>query len=104
MQKEMLRRTFLKIGAGAGAATLLGGAALIDGRDIEPSRPVVRNYDLPTSKLPVGYPALRVLIFADPHVGCPSMTLARLGEMVAAANTLRPDIILVAGDMYLDSN
>ncbi|PZQ99800.1 MAG: metallophosphoesterase [Cereibacter sphaeroides] len=45
---------------------------------------------------------LRLLLFADPHVGGPQMPLARLREAVEAANALQPDLIAVMGDYLAD--
>jgi predicted MPP superfamily phosphohydrolase len=48
-----------------------------------------------------GLPAgtrLRVLLIADTHEGWPDMPPARLEAIVAQANALKPDLILLAGD------
>ncbi len=53
-----------------------------------------------THRLP-GLPAgtrLRVLLFSDTHFGRPDMPEARLHALVAQANALKPDLILLAGD------
>jgi predicted MPP superfamily phosphohydrolase len=42
--------------------------------------------------------SLRIAVLADFHVGDPWMSLARVEEIVAAANALAPDLILLLGD------
>jgi predicted MPP superfamily phosphohydrolase len=41
---------------------------------------------------------VRVVLMSDLHAGRPDMPAARLSSIVAAANALRPDLILLAGD------
>jgi uncharacterized protein len=58
---------------------------------------VQANHRLP------GLPAatrLRVLLIADTHHGWPDMPEARLRTIVAQANALKPDLILLAGDYH----
>lgn len=55
-----------------------------------------------THRLP-GLPAgsrLRVLLMADTHHGWPDMPPTRLAAIVAQANALKPDLILLAGDYH----
>lgn len=47
--------------------------------------------------LPAGQ-KVRVLLLADTHEGWPDMPPARLQAVVAQANALKPDLILLAGD------
>jgi len=43
-------------------------------------------------------PKLRAVVLADLHAGAPTMTVERVRGIVARANTLRPDIVLLLGD------
>lgn len=59
--------------------------------------PVVVEQTHRLAGLPAGQ-ALRVLLIADTHEGWPDMPPARLEAIVAQANALKPDLILLAGD------
>lgn len=87
------RRTFLKGVAAFTAGTAgLGGYALA-----EPFRLVVTRYRV----TPRGWPAglkLRAAVIADLHICEPFMGLARVAQIVARANALSPDIVLLPGD------
>lgn len=45
---------------------------------------------------------LRALLLADIHVAGPDMPPERLERIVAKANSLRPDVVLIAGDLVSD--
>lgn len=63
----------------------------------EPSRQRVTRYRL----TPRGWPErrrLRLAVISDLHVGGPHVSLARVTEIVAAANALEPDLTLLLGD------
>ncbi|HYI91772.1 MAG TPA: metallophosphoesterase, partial [Beijerinckiaceae bacterium] len=89
------RRFFLKSLVGS-AAALLGTGAYAFG--IEPAfRLRVQRYAL----VPHGWPAglnLRLAVLADLHAGEPHMPVSRVEEIVAAANGLGADVIVVLGD------
>lgn len=59
--------------------------------------PVVVEASHRLSGLPSGT-TLRVILIADTHEGWPDMPPARLEAVVAQANALKPDLILLAGD------
>lgn len=59
--------------------------------------PVVVEQGHRLAGLPPGK-TLRVLLIADTHEGWPDMPPARLEAIVAQANALKPDLILLAGD------
>jgi len=61
--------------------------------------PVVVSETRRLPGLPPGT-SLRVLLIADTHHGWPDMPPARLDALVAQANALRPDLILLAGDYH----
>jgi predicted MPP superfamily phosphohydrolase len=59
--------------------------------------PVVVEASHRLAGLPAGT-TLRVLLIADTHEGFPDMPPARVEAIVAQANALKPDLILLAGD------
>lgn len=66
------------------------------------SDPIVRRTTL--ALLPERGPdeELRLLLISDIHVAGPDMTPKRLARIVAMINGLRPDIVLIAGDLISD--
>ncbi|MEA3039122.1 MAG: uncharacterized protein QOE79_1635 [Sphingomonadales bacterium] len=66
--------------------------------------PVIRDATVGLPDWPVGAPPLRVLLLSDVHVGAPDMTPERLAGIVAQANALAPDVVLIAGDFISDKN
>jgi uncharacterized protein len=69
---------------------------------VEPGRLVVREIQVATPKWPQGRAPLRIVALGDLHVGSPFIDLARLEEIVARANALRPDVIVLLGDYIAD--
>lgn len=68
------------------------------------SDPVVRHTDL---TLPPGdgdHEDLRLLLISDIHVAGPDMPPQRLARIVAQINQVRPDIVLIAGDLVSDKS
>ena len=61
--------------------------------------PIVRRAILPVAGRPTGQPPLRILVIADIHVAGPDMPPARLKRIVARLNSLKPDLVLIAGDL-----
>lgn len=61
--------------------------------------PIVRRATLPVAELPTGQQPLRILVIADIHVAGPDMPPERLTRLVARLNLLRPDLVLIAGDL-----
>ena len=62
------------------------------------SEPLVRETRVAVRDWPVGARPVRMLLMSDIHVAGPDMPPARLEAIVAQANGLRPDVILIAGD------
>lgn len=50
------------------------------------------------------YEPLKIVVASDFHVGCPSVTLKDLEEIVLRINALEPDIVLLPGDFVTDNN
>jgi predicted MPP superfamily phosphohydrolase len=59
--------------------------------------PVVEQVRLPLAGLPPGQ-EIRVLHLTDTHFGYPDMRTGRLLRIVAQANALKPDLIVLTGD------
>ena len=59
--------------------------------------PVIVRHEYVLKGLPPGT-RLTVLLFSDTHYGRPDMPAERLASIVAQANALKPDLILLAGD------
>ncbi|MEA3033130.1 MAG: uncharacterized protein QOH86_1146 [Sphingomonadales bacterium] len=66
--------------------------------------PIVREAAVALPDWPAGAPPMRVLLLSDVHVGAPDMTPERLTGIVAQANALAPDVVLIAGDFISDKN
>lgn len=95
MRPRLSRRFFLKSLLGS-AAALLGTGAYAFG--LEPAfRLRVQSYALVPPNWPAGL-TLRMAVLADLHAGEPLMSLARVEAIVAAANALRPDLMVLLGD------
>lgn len=64
--------------------------------------PIVRTTDVQLSGLAPDAPPLRLLLISDLHVAGPDMPPSRLLRIVRQANALKPDIVLIAGDLISD--
>jgi predicted MPP superfamily phosphohydrolase len=90
----MISRRRVLIGAGVVGALGLAGDAFA----IEPAfRLVVTRYRLTPARWPVGL-SLKIAVIADLHACEPWMSAARVGRIAALANSLDPDLTLLAGD------
>jgi uncharacterized protein len=89
------RRNFLKALAWLGGSVTPFGAYAVG---VEPLlRLSIAEYKLSPSGWPQGQ-KLRVVVLSDIHAVDPWMTTARIRSIVAKANTLNADIILLLGD------
>jgi predicted MPP superfamily phosphohydrolase len=61
--------------------------------------PVVRRAEVALTGLTE---PLRAVLLSDIHVGGPDMPPERLARIVAQVNALRPDLVLIAGDLVSD--
>ena len=77
--------------------TLAGWAYWTATRD-----PLVREARITLPGWPAGAAPLRVVLTSDIHVAGPDMPPARLERIVARINALRPDVVLIAGDLVSD--
>lgn len=80
------------------AAGVLGASSGAYGFGYQPFEgPVVTRYALTPEGWPPGL-RVRIAVLADLHAGAPLMTARRVAEIVAAANALEPDMVLLLGD------
>lgn len=61
--------------------------------------PVIERIAIPLEGLPPET-RIRLLLIADTHAGYPDMPRRRLERIVAQANALKPDLIVLAGDYH----
>ena len=61
--------------------------------------PLVRTARVELRGLPQGTPAIRIALLSDIHVAGPDMPPSRLARIVSQVNDLRPDLVLIAGDL-----
>lgn len=94
---KLSRRGFMGL---MGAVPVVAGAAYVS--VIEPFRLATTSYTLSSPKWPQGYPPLTIAALGDPHVGCPSVSLSRLEDIVSEMNALQADIILLLGDYLIE--
>lgn len=64
--------------------------------------PVVKRTEVMLEGLPPGTPPIRVVLMSDLHVIAPDMPPERLARIVAQVNTLKPDLVAIAGDFVSD--
>ena len=60
--------------------------------------PVIARYTVSLKNWPAGAPPLRIVQLSDIHFGWPDMPADRIARIVAQANALQPDIIVLTGD------
>lgn len=61
--------------------------------------PVIHRATVPVADWPAGQPPLTVLLLSDIHVAGPDMPPERLSRIVGRLNRLKPDLVLIAGDL-----
>lgn len=93
---NLTRRRFLQ-GAGAMVALGAGGTAYAVG--LEPHmRLVVSEWAVPHAHWPKDMPPLRIVVLTDIHASDPWMPAERIRGIVAHANALKPDVVVLLGD------
>ncbi|ALH81419.1 metallophosphoesterase [Sphingopyxis macrogoltabida] len=78
---------------------LLGVALLAKGYWNATRDPIVRHATVAVGDWPAGQPPLRLLLLSDIHVAGPDMPPERLERIVGELNRLKPDLVLIAGDL-----
>ncbi|NLS27642.1 putative protein YpbG [Sphingomonas sp. S2M10] len=64
--------------------------------------PVVRRLTIHMRDWPARAAPMRVVLISDLHVAGPETTPSRLARIVGQVNALRPDLVLIAGDVEQD--
>ncbi len=78
---------------------LVSAAVLAKGYWNATRDPVIRIATVAVADWPAGQPPLKLLLLSDIHVAGPDMPPQRLTRLVASFNRLRPDLVLIAGDL-----
>lgn len=78
---------------------LVGVALLAKGYWNAARDPVIRTATVAVAGWPGGHPPLKILLLSDIHVAGPDMPPARLARIVGDLNRLKPDLVLIAGDL-----
>jgi predicted MPP superfamily phosphohydrolase len=66
------------------------------------SEPIVRHATIILPTYPAKAPPLTLAVISDIHVAGPDMPPARVARIVTQINALRPDLVLIAGDLVSD--
>jgi predicted MPP superfamily phosphohydrolase len=78
---------------------LVGAALLAKGYWNATRDPVIRTATVEAGNWPAGQPPLKILLLSDTHVAGPDMPPVRLARIVRELNRLKPDLVLIAGDL-----
>ena len=78
---------------------LIGAALLGKGYWNATRDPVIRTATVEAGDWPAGQPPLKILLLSDTHVAGPDMPPVRLARIVRELNRLKPDLVLIAGDL-----
>lgn len=94
-----MKRTILLVALALG---LLGLVLTAYAYGVAALNPRVREVRIGLPGWPAGQSPIRALLISDIHVAGPDMPPQRLADIVAQINALRPDIVLIAGDLISD--
>lgn len=83
----------------AALLALLGLALLAKGYWNATRDPIVRTATVAVADWPAGQSPLKILLLSDTHVAGPDMRPERLARIVDKLNRLKPDLVLIAGDL-----
>ncbi|MCC7206601.1 MAG: metallophosphoesterase [Anaerolineae bacterium] len=98
MANKMSRRTFLRlVVAGVATPAVLGGGGYAYARYVEPYWYEVTDAPLRLDRLDPAFDGYRIVQLSDIHLD-DRTTRERLAEIVAQANALAPDLVVVTGD------
>lgn len=78
---------------------VLGAALLGKGYWNATRDPLIRTAKIEVADWPADQPPLRLLLLSDIHVAGPDMPPERVVRIVAELNRLKPDLVLIAGDL-----
>lgn len=79
--------------------TLLGLGLVAKGYWNATRDPLIRSASVEVGDWPAGQAPLKILLLSDIHVAGPDMPPERLERIVGDLNRLKPDLILIAGDL-----
>jgi predicted MPP superfamily phosphohydrolase len=85
-----------------GATAAAGAAGIAYAYDVEPHRIGVERLEIPLTRLPGAFDGLTIAQLSDLHLG-PYVSAAHLQEAVQMTNELRPDLIVLTGDLVNSS-
>ena len=74
-------------------------AAALFGYSVATSTPLVRRATLELDNWPEGAEPIKLVLISDIHVAGPDMPPERLARIVQQINRLRPDLVVIAGDL-----
>lgn len=77
----------------------VGAALLAKGYWNATRDPLIRSASIEVDDWPMGQGPVRILLLSDTHVAGPDMPPARLARIVGELNRLKPDLVLIAGDL-----
>lgn len=83
----------------AALCALLGAGLLAKGYWNATRDPVIRPAGVGVADWPAEAAPIKILMLSDIHVAGPDMPPERLERLVASLNRLRPDLVLIAGDL-----
>ncbi|MBB6425655.1 metallophosphoesterase [Sphingopyxis sp. JAI128] len=78
---------------------VIGAALLAKGYWNAARDPLIRTATVDVGDWPAGQPPVKILLISDTHVAGPDMPPARLARIVGNLNRLKPDLVLIAGDL-----
>jgi len=88
-------RVILLVGVAAGALLLFGYRQATSDPRLRSARIALRDW-------PAGARPVRAILISDLYVAGPDMPPERLSRIVDRINALRPDLVLIAGDLVSD--
>jgi uncharacterized protein len=84
--------------------TLIFAALIAKGYWNATRDPIIQRASISVANWPKGEAPLRILLLSDTHVAGPDMPPERLARIVATLNALKPDLVLIAGDLISEKS
>lgn len=101
-QLHLTRRAFFKWMGAFGVATSAGALGWSYAWNVEPHMTQVERIRMPLSRLPGAFDGVTIAQLSDLHLG-PYVSEAHLLKAVEMANALKPDVIVLTGDLVNSS-
>ncbi len=101
-QPPLTRRQFFKWMCAAGAVATLGAGTTAYGYHVEPFQLRVERVTIPLTRLPGAFEGLTIAQLSDLHLG-PYVSEEYLLRAVNLTNALKPDLIVLTGDLVNSS-